>query len=237
MDNILKKLDDDLLVFGVSDILKEFHKNNKENIVTLLKNKIHISTYYYWLNGKSPIPIKYLRLFSRLDNDILDNCYNKITFISAGKKKCILPRKSNDDLSYIIGVLHGDGHVHKNKKFVTVTVDSKDYIKNTLLPLFKKLFDTNGHIFEFDNYYRLEIGSRVVHSYISLFCPVGKKVGRLKIPEEIKKNKKFLASYLSGLFDTDGCVGYTRDKKQFYFVFLQRDKEFVYEVYCALKNL
>ncbi len=234
---MLKKLDEKLLVFGLSKKLKIMHQKNRDLLIKKMKKEVNISTYYNWINGKTPIPIKYLKIFSNFDSNLLKESYHQLTFISAGRKKCKIPKKIDKDVSYILGVLHGDGYVHKNMKYVTITVESEDYIKNILKPIFYKLFNTEGNIINFGNYYRLEIGSKVIHSFISLFCPVGKKVGKLKIPPRLKRNKSLLTNYLSGLFDTDGCISFTKDKKQVYFVFVQKDKNFVYDVYRSLKFL
>jgi hypothetical protein len=237
MKNALERLDENLLVFDVSPVLKDFHKKYGKCIIPELKNMIHISTYYYWVSGKSPVPIKYLKFFSKFDPKILDKSYKKMSYLSAGVKKYTLPRIMEKKLSYLLGMINGDGHVHRNGKFITITSDSEEYLIKTASPLFKALFGTGGHIYKFGVYYRLEVGSKVAHSFISLFCPVGKKTGKLSIPDEIKSNKENMVNYFSGLFDTDGCINSTKDGKQVYFVFVQRDKKFVFEVYHYLKSL
>lgn len=234
LENYLSKINEDILIFGLKDVLKIFHKKYRLGVSTILKNNVDKSTYYYWIEGKSPIPVKFIKKFSELDNKIMDLAYKNMTYISAGRKKCFLPKCISEDLAYALGVVNGDGHIHKNGKYVTITVDSEEYLKKILIPIFKKIFYVEGCIINLGNYYRLEIGSKVVNSFFSMFCPIGKKSGFLRVPKEIKMNKKLLISYLSGLFDTDGCIGYDKSRTQCYFVFMQVDKNFVFEVYECL---
>ncbi len=215
----------------------QFHKKHGQEVIDKLQETIHISTYYNWLSGKSPIPIKFIRAFAKYDPNILAKCYNEMTYLSVSRKKCILPKSMTRKLAYLIGVLNGDGHMHKNRKYFTITVDSLDYIHKILLPHIRNLFECDGYINHFENYYRLDIGSKVIHSFLSLFCPVGKKTGKLYVPTLIKENKEFLKEYLCGLFDTDGCIGYGKKKKNLYFVFVQSDKKFVFEIHQCLISL
>lgn len=236
IDNYLNKLDENLLIFGLQDILKSMHKKYRDIIMLNLKDKINKSTYYYWMSGKSPIPLKFINMLSKIDNKILEEAYERMIYVSAGNKKSLLPKYIDENLAYIIGAMHGDGHMHKNKRYITLTVDSQDYIKEALIPFFQKVFDVSGSIINFRTYYRLEIGSKATYSFLLMFCPRGKKIGLLKVPKEIKSDRKLLTSYLSGLFDTDGCIGYDKNRNV-YFVFVQRDKNFVFDIYKCLISL
>lgn len=236
LKNYILDIDDTIVIFGLKGVLRNFHTKHGKEALSLIKNKIHKSTYYYWISGVSPIPIKYLKLFSKLDSNILDIAYKKMKFASVGNKKCLLPKIMTKDLAYLLGAINGDGYVHKNGRYITLATDSKYHIKIINL-LFKKIFAIDGYITDNNTYHKIEIGSRPVHSFISLFCPVGKKTGHLRVPEEVKIKKELLLSYLSGLFDTDGCIGYNKKKRRVYFVFVQKDKNFTFDVYRCLVRL
>ncbi|NCN39393.1 MAG: hypothetical protein GW914_03360, partial [Candidatus Aenigmarchaeota archaeon] len=143
-------------------------------------------------------------------------------------------------LSYLIGVIHGDGSIDKSRRYVTITCESREYLEKILKPIIKDVFDYTPKTYDMDRgkYYRLIIGNKVINHFFSLFSPVGNKKGKIKIPKIVLKNKKLLISYLSGLFDTDGCLSNVeKGTKSLFFVFLQADKRFVEDVSAALKRL
>lgn len=238
LKNYLTKLDADIKIFGMERDLQRLHQAHTKNLLNLFKKKVHISTYYYWLTGKSPISLKYLKMMKKFDGSILDNTFSKMGEVSIGRKKCILPKKIDNDLAYFLGALHGDGSLHKNKKFVTITNESKGYLRKIIIPLAGKIFKTTCHFTDLGGCFRGEIGSKPIHSFLSIFCPIGKKKGLLRIPKEIFNNQSLLKSYLAGLFDTDGCLTHIEKKrKHLFFCFVQADKRFTMEVYSALQKL
>lgn len=241
LPNYLLNLDENIKIFGVNQLLKKVHLMHKKKILPKIKSKVHVSTYYYWLDGTSPIPIKYIKLLAKYNSSLVNRIY-KISSIeySVGRKRCKLPKVMSSELAYLIGALHGDGSLNKNKKYITITTELSPYLRSIIKPVIKELFgiDSQIRIMKPDSYMRLTTGSKVVHSFLSLFCPVGKKKGLLKIPRGVYQNDKLLKNYLSGLFDTDGCLTHTeKNRKQLYFVFVQSDKKFVYQVYKALNKL
>lgn len=241
LNSYLDKIDLKIRLHGLSALLKKIHtlyyKTFKSNL-----NAVHISTYYNWVSGKTPIPIAYLTMLKNYDSTILEKAYKKFNYVSVGGPRCVLPRVMNTDLAYLIGALHGDGSMHRNRKYVTISGNSLEYFTKVINPLFKDIFKIKGGVLVIrknkTEYYSLEIGSRAIHSFLSLFSPVGEKKGKLHIPEIIKLDKNLLRHYLSGLFDTDGCLTHVeKNRKQLYFTFLQSDKNFVEEVRTALISL
>lgn len=61
-------------------------------------------------------------------------------------------------------------------------------------------------------------------------------MGKLKIPEQIKNSRRFLISYLRGLFDTDGTI-YIRRKKDLVLEISSADGRFLKEVNESLCSL
>ena len=239
LNNYLKNLDPHIKLFGFGTLLRKVH-NTKLALEFLKRNKLHPSTYYKWLNNEAPVRLDFLIFLANKQSNILDEAYLEMKWVSVGEKKCILPKVINEDLAYLLGALHGDGSLNKNKKYIHLTCDSYEYIKTTIAPLFKRLFNVSSTIRTIkskNDYYRIEIGSKVVHSFISMFAPIGKKKGKLEIPTEIIRDKCLLRAYLTGLFDTDGCISHTTNKKQCYFLFTQADNKFVCSVRSALAKL
>lgn len=241
LSNYLLNLDENIKIFGVNQLLKKVHLAHKKEILPKVKNKVHVSTYYYWLDGTIPIPIKYIKLLAKYDTNLVNKVYQTSSIeYSVGRKRCKLPIVLTSELAYLIGALHGDGSLNKNKKYVTITTEISPYLKSVIKPIIKELFgiDSQTRIMKPGSYMRLTMGSKVIHSFLSLYCPVGKKKDLLKVPKEIYQDNRLLISYLSGLFDTDGCLTHTeKNRKQLYFVFVQSDKRFVYQVYKALNKL
>ena len=192
-----------------------------------MKKMVHISTYYYWLQGVSPIAIKYLKLLSKYDKNLIDKIFRvNNLYYTVGRNKCNLPKGITRGLAYFIGVIHGDGSLHRNKKYITISNEISPYFENVLKPLILKLFEVKPEIIilKENSTMGLIIGSKVIHSFLSRFCPIGKKKGLLKIPEEILNNNKLLKEYLSGFFDTDGALPHTeKGINNLYFSFLQSD--------------
>ncbi|MBU1135093.1 MAG: hypothetical protein KKG13_01075 [Nanoarchaeota archaeon] len=241
LENYLLSIDPKIKIFGASKELKKLHNKNKSIMINILKDKSHISSYYNWISGKTPISLEKILKLRYIDDKIVENIFRECNTFSVGEKKCKLPKDMTNELSYLIGALHGDGSLHKNKKYIAVTGESERYLEDVLNPLFKNIFEVKCGLSKFKGkkyYYRITVGSKVIQSFLSIFCPIGKKKGKLKIPKIIRNKKSFLLSYLSGLFDTDGCLTHAeKGRKQLYFTFLQSDKKFVLDVYKSLINL
>jgi len=240
--NYLNKLDDSIHVFGLGSILKEINKVHGIELRSEFKGKVHQSLYYYWLSDQSPIKIKHLKMFKKYEKDLFDLIFKMNVFYSAGKnKKVLLPKIITKDLAYLVGAFHGDGHISKNLRNMDLTEENRDY-HNIIKRLFKQVFNLETSIVPTKSktkmIYISWISSKVVCSFFRMYCPVGKKKGLLKVPEQFKEDKGVLAAYLSGFFDTDGCLSKVgSNNKNIYFVFSQSDKEIVFDIYEALKSL
>lgn len=232
--NYLHYLDEEIYLFGLEKNLRKIYRRNPK-LFKKLENRIDKSTYYYWLEGKSPVALEFLRQITS-SNKEWDNIFNLVKYFSSGRKICTLPKNMDNKLSYLIGVLHGDGSFHKNHRYITVTTESKDFLINVINSLFVDIFGVSGSLIELNEgrYYRLEIGNRVIHSFLSMFCPVGRKKGKLNVPIVIKNNRTLLKEYLSGLFDTDGCLTHVEEgRKTLFSTFTQADRNFIFQVdYC-----
>ncbi len=240
MKNYLEKLDENINLFYLGNLLEKLHKKHGIKIRKIFNETTNRSLYYYWKSNKAPIKIKYLKMLKVYNPKILDEAFQKVIYFSAGNKKVILPKKITPKLAYLIGVIHGDGHINKNKKNIAISEENKEYHEKVLKEYFKELFEvkTNVSKIKNKNNHLSAITSKVIVSFLSQFCPIGRKKGRLNIPKEIKKDKQLITEYLSGLFDTDGCLTHMeKERKSIYFVFVQSDKKFLFEVFCELKKL
>ena len=240
LPNYIMCLDDSINLFDLGHLLKQIHKKYSKELKNEFKGIVHPSTYYYWLSDKSPIKIKYLKIFIKYDN-IIDKIYKNVKYFSVNRKKVILPKKFTPDLAYLIGVMHGDGHISKNLRNMDISEEDLNF-HIMIKKLFKPIFYDNISITKCkqEKQYRSLISSKVISSFFRLFCPIGKKKGNLKVPIIIKNNYVLLSEYLSGFFDTDGGLPHVEEKgkeNSAYFIFSQSNKEIVFEIYNCLKFL
>lgn len=171
---------------------------------------------------KKWLPIKdIIKLISYLSPSVRNCYYGRILetlsyFRSTTTKETVkLPIYLSNDLLYIIGVIIGDGSLFnpKTKKTYTIHIcgTNKRYIKNTITPLMKSLFDLeyypNGkHRENKKILYEWYVSRKALRRYFQIFfeIPIGKKSHIVRIPQILNdlsiENK---ASFLAGLMDTD----------------------------------
>lgn len=132
----------------------------------------------------------------------------------------------NSDFAELFGAMIGDGCLSKYysnydnrfKYCVLITGHTHDelYFRNTIRPIFKKLFGINGCIRfkKSDNVTRFEtISKRIFDNFVKFGFPVGLKKS-LFIPQEILQTNDYALSCVRGIFDTDGSI-YFRYSKQY----------------------
>ncbi len=199
---IIKKL--------ISDLIKEY---GFIKAAVLLKISIR-SLYQYLEANRAPDISLILNAIKILKKPKYFNLINNTDFLihTSGHSPNKLPKKYTRDLAYLTGLISGDGHVSK-KTCITITSDSKDYLKNLTSSLIKKIFDCNSLLYSQRNYWVLHINSRPIHFFFNkiIGLPSGKKKGKLRIPNFIYFSKEFKKGFLMGLFDSDG--GLTISKK------------------------
>lgn len=134
--------------------------------------------------------------------------------------------KINEDLAEFYGILIGDGCVSKfrsqGRLHYAIRVDGNsltdiEYYNNHLKPLtervvnrtvnvkFRKVGNCIFIMFEYKDF-AVFLNSR-------LGFPFGKK-GEISISSEFIKNQKYLIAILRGLFDTDGCLYFTKNNSE-----------------------
>jgi len=126
-------------------------------------------------------------------------------------RSVVLPTELDGRLSELLGVIAGDGHVSRLKYQVHICGHKqldRAYIVGHVAPLVTSLFRTTPFI----RTNKATVYCRFYSKPVVLFfgrvfkIPIGKKKGRLRIPQQIRQNQEFLTHYLRGLFDTDGSI-------------------------------
>ena len=141
------------------------------------------------------------------------------------KKNLIKVLRKSKVLSELIGIILGDGHIHKfprtEKLVITCDKSQSNYISH-IYKLVKRIFLKAPSLFirKKENVidvclYQCKISAR-------LKIASGNKIkNNVGIPSWVFKNKRYVTACLKGLFETDGCF--------------QRDND-NYTQYIELKN-
>ena len=154
-------------------------------------------------------------------------------------KKVELP-KLNEKFSEFIGILLGDGTIHKY--FFSISGDSRydkkyfEYIYNLVYKLFKVKpcisFNKRG------NQIYLRLCSIKICNYLNKKFRInfGDKIkNKTTIPKQILNNKKLFLSCLRGLIDTDGCIGKGGDRLSL--TFTSYNSKLIEDVHLTSKKL
>ena len=220
--------------------VKLFNKAKEgNNSWKIIYEKLNISRamFYNYLSGKYEIPKDIFIQLEKISKIKIDNY--KENYKSNYLKKEIKEIKINNNLSEILGILNGDGYISATNHEICVAgnsqeIDHFEYMKK----LFENTFGLNFKIYSKKNSMRLKCYSKKLADLLhhEFGVPKGRKLGKLKIPKQIFGSKKYLESYIRGLFDTDGST-YIRRKKDLVVEIISKDKRYLSEVKAALNSL
>jgi len=127
--------------------------------------------------------------------------------------------KKQEKLAELVGVILGDGHFHgkANRIFISGSLWDKEYYEKKIMVLFKELFNVEPKLYKVKNknsYFLQVENKKVFNILISEIGMIrGAKKGRVKIPNMFIKNKNLIPFILRGLFDTDGCIKFSKQTK------------------------
>ena len=118
----------------------------------------------------------------------------------------------------LLGAFAGDGWMSKGKSstslFITGnTKDEKQDYDERISFLFQKVFDkkVNPRNYPYWRTYGIYVSEkRIIDAFVGTGMPVGEKSMRVKVPELILSDKMLMQSFLRGLFDTDGCICFSK---------------------------
>ncbi len=152
-----------------------------------------------------PIKISFKNKNLKLDTSQIN--YSKFDII----KKIKFPRKLTPALAEEIGMQFGDGFLSAKRydyRLKGNPKDEKEYYKNYIKPLFKKLYNLDLNLKESYKSFGFELYSQALWEFKTKV--IGIKPGRkekISIPSTLKVNdEKILCSFIRGLFDTDGSL-------------------------------
>lgn len=124
------------------------------------------------------------------------------------REKVKIPKKS-EDLAEFFGIMLGDGGISKHQ--ITITLSNLVDVEYSfwMIDFIKRLFKIQASRKEGKrNNIRITISRTSLADFlIKSHLPSGNKIKhQIDIPGWITKNKKFSASCVRGLIDTDGCI-------------------------------
>ena len=144
---------------------------------------------------------------------------NKVKKSNQRNLKSVKIPEKNEQLAELIGIILGDGHLHKkeNKLTVVSSIEEEPYLQNVVMTLISNLFNIKPNLRKrLDrNAYYMWIASKEMMKFLT---SIGLKRGNKRyatIPPFIFENKRYLISFLRGLFDTDGCLKFSRLSKSY----------------------
>ncbi len=123
--------------------------------------------------------------------------------------------KVSSDLAEFVGIVLGDGYVHKTENTIVISgsLEEEIYYRNVVAPLVKRLFDANSSIYfqkERSACYLAVNSNKAISTLLQLGFSRGKK--KFKIPTDFN-NTNIFSSVLRGVFDTDGCLKFSKQSK------------------------
>lgn len=216
-----------------------FDKFSSENKRILKKSIKKYSEHTKWLSGKANFPLWVFFRFCRL-HKLAVFILKEARFSARGVSsnfRIKLPLVVDENLSYFLGVLAGDGYISKPKAHQrgawTVQMWEGDYHYQTKIyaPLVQRLFGTTPKLRLSkrkdgrQNFYS-SINSFILVLYLTKILNIknGYKVNRISIPKVIYNNESLYikTAFIQGLFDTDGTatsgtVKYSTVSKRLYY--------------------
>ena len=127
-------------------------------------------------------------------------------------RRVTIPDTCTEDIAEFLGIMMGDGHISPTQVIVTLGTKEVGYV-SYVAKLMSKIFLTKPVIFmrkveAYNNRYRtVYFGSVATVSWLKKQGLVHNKVkSQVDVPSWIFINKKYMARFLRGFFDTDGSV-------------------------------
>lgn len=238
----IRNSDSEIYVHGinkiVSDILLKI--KTKKTFNNLAKElNIHESLIYKWRED-TPISIKRFCYICNQVNDLsfLDKiCEKNIMFSSRSSKPIILPKKLTPSLSYLLGLILGDGCITSRKGSLLISSSHLEVKKAELI--LKNIFGINCSIKQTDNYYLLRTTSAPLKEFLhNIFdIPLGKKKDKIRVPKFVlESGKENKVAFIFGFFNSDGSLSIRKDGRMT-FAIKQSTKEILEDILLMLNSI
>jgi len=202
-----------------------------------LKFNISRSMFFNYYAGRYDLPKNLFLNFQKIAKIKIKN-YKEVKRNKYIKKEIIEPQL-NESLAEVLGILNGDGHMAPINHEICVVISSSEekYLKH-IKKLFEDTFKIEFKVYRKDTGIKLRVNSKdlfnILHNKYRI--PKGNKLGKLKIPSQLKTKRIFLLSYIRGIYDTDGNF-FIRRKKDPVVQITSADANYLKEIQKTLIEL
>lgn len=161
----------------------------------------------------------------------------------------VIINKNLYQLSELLGIMVGDGCLSKTGRahYIYISghkIDDFEYhnkiTRNLFLSLFNKEIKINYRKNENALFIRFS-DKNIFYFFNYLEIPIGRKYNLIKIPSICKINKQFFYNLIRGLFDTDGCIIFSKQHKNFHYYprleLTSKSKSLLFEILSNLEKL
>ncbi|MEK6972454.1 MAG: LAGLIDADG family homing endonuclease [archaeon] len=132
------------------------------------------------------------------------------------KKEIRLPTKLTPELAEIIGAHTGDGTLSTKRYYFSIrtSIFEEEYFTKHVFPLYKRTFNINLKLLKRPPICGFETSSKAIHYFKNQIfgLPIGTKTHKIGVSPLISESndKKIMGAFLRGVFDTDGCVYFSK---------------------------
>lgn len=132
-----------------------------------------------------------------------------------------IPDKS-EKLAELVGIILGDGHLHQKSNLITITgsLEDLEYYRTNVIKLFEYQFHQTPYLKrrnDRNSYYLMLCSKQVMNLFVNEIGLIrGCKVNA-RIPKIIFLNREMALAFLRGLFDTDGCLKFSKQSRTMHY--------------------
>lgn len=157
-----------------------------------------------------------------------------------GKIKSVYsPLEKNGDLAELIGVVLGDGHIcvyPRSEELRLVSNSNNPGFIKRYAQLMEGIFQKKPYVIPSKSANCTKIGFYEKYIKERLDIPSGaRKNLKIKIPEWIFKNEKFIVRYLRGLYEAEGSFCVHKPTYTYKFLFSNRNQSMLNNVYDLMQ--
>lgn len=173
--------------------------------------------YQTYIIQKNNIPktAKLLKISRNSVKNLLNKYNIPIKSSGAQKKYYAIDnffKKWSSDMAYCLGFISADGHIWKNRPFITIGLSSKD---DYILTYIRDCISPTSRIRYSKNHVQINIHSVEIHKDLVKFGVNNGKTFNLDINFNIPT--KYWGDYLRGVFDGDGSIWSIKHGKEYYY--------------------
>ncbi len=210
----------------ISSILKEYH---------LVADEKSWNKSRYRL-GRRALPIRLLLKSPEATMKVMES---KPLFLTHGGVQVRLPTEIDEGLSYLCGLICGDGNLHISKKrdyLVSVHNIEKALLEETVR-LLEENFNYSAKIEKGHYCLKVLVQSEVIHSFLNKILEIenGRKEN-IRIPSKIKKSRNLVRAFIAGFFDAEGNVALQKNKMTCQISLAQKQKGILEEIRIELRK-